>query len=395
MTDDVTERIPMPGGGDVRDPYPHLNASRAQCPVQHVPGMVSTNGQSYLVLDHDLVTGVLRDDTAFSSRLIAEVMGPVMGRTILEMDGSEHMQHRSLVAQAFRPALLQRWADELIRPLADELIDGFASRGSAELISEFAYDYPVRVIARILGLPDEDYHTFHRWAMAIIAFHVDYDRGLAASAELREYLKPLLDDRRDNPTGDLLSELVRAEVDGRELTDEEILPFLLLLMPAGAETTFRATGNMLYALLSHPDQLADVRADRSLVQQAVEESLRWEPPLLIIVRSPEQPSDLAGTTVDVGDTVTLCIGAANRDPAFVDNPDVFDIHRPLKQNHSFGTGPHMCLGMHLARLEMRIALEALLDRFPDLRIDPDGDDVHIHGAVFRSPAALPVVFTPA
>jgi cytochrome P450 len=204
----------------------------------------------------------------------------------------------------------------------------------------------------------------------------------------------VLDDRRRSPRDDLVSELVRAEIDGDVLADEEIYSFLMLLLPAGVETTYRSTGNLLHLLLTHPDQLEAVRADRSLLPQAIEEGLRMEPPLLLTSRLAIRDGELGGVPVKAGAFVTPMLGAANRDPRRYPEPDRFDIFRDPKQHISFGNGPHMCLGMHLARMETRIAIDALLD-LPNLRRDPEAwarDDAHIHGQIFRSPTSLPVLF---
>ena len=192
-----------------------------------------------------------------------------------------------------------------------------------------------------------------------------------------------------------MSQLIEAEVDGHRLSDDEIYPFLLLLLPAGAETTYRSSSNLLFGLLSHPSQLDAVRADRDLVPQAIEEALRWETPALTVARTARQDTELGGVPIPAGGLVAVSLGAANRDPGRYPDPDAFDIFREDKQHLSFGDGAHKCLGMHLARLEMRVLLTAVLDRLPGLRLDPAADDPHIHGLLFRSPPNLPVRFDPA
>jgi len=198
--------------------------------------------------------------------------------------------------------------------------------------------------------------------------------------------------RRRSPRDDLVSDLAHCELDGERLADEEIFSFLRLLLPAGVETTFRASGNLLFALLTHPDQLDAVRRDRSLIHQAIEELLRWDPPLLLVSRVATRDTEIGGVAIPAGASVTPMLGSANRDERRYDNPDRYDVFRDPKQHISFGHGPHMCLGMHLARMEMRVVLDAVLDRLPDVRLDPAGDDPHIRGQVFRSPTSLPVLF---
>jgi cytochrome P450 len=216
--------------------------------------------------------------------------------------------------------------------------------------------------------------------------------------ELRDYLSHIVEQRRVDPRDDLVTDLVTVELDGERLDDEEIYSFLRMLLPAGIETTYRSSGNLLYLLLTHPDQLGAVRADRTLIPQAIEEALRYEPPVLATWRVTTTDTSIAEVDVPAGSVVMSMLGSANRDPDVYDHPEEFDIFRDPKQHVSFGTGPHLCLGMHLARLETAIAVEALLDRLPDVRLDQDEAqrvDAHIHGdLMFRSPNHLPVVWDP-
>jgi len=328
----------------------------------------------------------------FSSAANAMTIGQVMGRTILEMDSPEHQRHRALVAKAFRARVLDRWSDAIIGATVSELIDAFALDGHADLIPQLTFPFPVRVIARILGLPEADWPRFLRLSTQLIAVMRNWEGALAASRELRGYFAEIIADRRRHTRDDLVSQLISAEVDGRRLSDEEIYPFLLLLLPAGAETTYRSSSNLLFGLLSEPDQLAAVRADRGLVPQAIEEALRWETPLLTVARSATEDVELGGVHIPAGSFVAVSLGAANRDPERYPDPDAFNVGREDKQHISFGDGAHKCLGMHLARMEMRVLLNAVLDRLPGLRLDPDADDPHIHGLIFRSPPNLPVRF---
>jgi cytochrome P450 len=166
------------------------------------------------------------------------------------------------------------------------------------------------------------------------------------------------------------------------------------LLPAGVETTYRSLGSLLFGLLSDSAQLDAIRADRSLLPQAIEEGVRWEPPLLTITRVATRDTELGGVQIPAGATVMPMLGSANRQEDRYQNPDKFDIFRTAKGNVGWGYGVHVCLGMHLARLEMRTAINLLLDRLPNLRMDPDGDDPHIRGQVFRLPTSLPVLFDP-
>jgi cytochrome P450 len=391
--------------GDVRDPYPMFAGIRADTPVLHVE--LGGSGSRYrheekapritslfTVTDYELARQVLTDNVRFSSAANAMTIGQVMGRTILEMDPPEHQRHRALVAKAFRARVLDQWT-AIIDATIGELIDAFAADGRADLIPQLTFPFPVRVIARILGLPEADWPRFLRLSTQLIAVMRNWEGAVAASRELRGYFAEIIADRRRHTRDDLVSQLISAEVDGRRLSDDEIFPFLLLLLPAGAETTYRSSSNLLFGLLSEPDQLAAVRGDRGLVPQAIEEALRWESPLLTVARSATEDVELGGVHIPAGAFVAVSLGAANRDPGRYADPDAFDMFRDGTQHMTFGDGAHKCLGMHLARLEMRVLLNAALDRLPGLRLDPDADDPHIHGLIFRSPPNLPVRFDPA
>src|SRR5262245_33975256 len=347
----------------------------------------------FMVYRYDEIAEVLRDHETFSSGIIVDVFGDVFGkRVMLGMDEPEHGRYRSLVSKAFTQRALARRQDELVERVANALIDRFASRGRAELVREFTFPYPTQIIAGLLGLPREDYPQFQRWSISLLSILVNRERGLAASQALRDYFVPILEARRREPREDLISRLAQAEIDGQRLADEEIFSFLRLLLPAGVETTYRSTGNLLFGLLSNPDQLDAIRSDRSLIPQAIEEAIRWDAPLLIITRVATHDTELGGVPIPAGSSVMPMLGSANRQEDRYPDPDRFDIFRAANTHVSWGLGVHVCLGMHLARLEMRVAVNRLLDRLPGLRLDPAGDDPHIRGHVFRSPTSLPVLF---
>jgi len=319
-------------------------------------------------------------------------MGPVMGRTLLQMDGPEHRANRALVSPAFRQKLLARWETELVQVVVDELIDVFAPRGRADLVREFTFAFPVQVIARMLGLPRSDYPRFQRLSIELLNVVYNWDVGMAAAKSLGDYLADILAERRREPADDLISELATVEIEGEQLTDEEIFAFIRLMLPAGVETTYRSSGNLLVALLTEPALLDQVVADRSLLPNAIEEGLRWEPPITSLVRHACCDTTLGGVEIDKGMNVNVSVASANRDPARYDAPDRFVLGRTNINHLTFGYGAHLCLGMHLARMETRVALNALFDRLPNLRLDPDADAPKITGVAFRSPAALQVQF---
>ncbi len=387
------------GAETCRDPYPEFAELRERGGIVEVEGVeipaISGSGGSgklFRAVSHDAVAEVLRDGRVFSSGAYREMMGTVMGPNILVMDEPEHGRYRRLIQSAFGKQALERWERDLVRPVIDRLIDAFATRGRAELVRELTFPFPVQVIAGMLGLPAQDLPRFHAWAVDVISVAIDFPRGIAGSKALGDYLTPIIEARRAAPADDLISVLVTAELDGQRLDNEHVLGFLRLLLPAGAETTYRSSSNLLFGLFTHPDQLEALRRDRSLMPQAIEEGLRWEVPLTGIGRLCVEDTVVDGVEIPAGSSVQVLIGAANRDPARFERPDEFDIHRPPRQHMSFAFGPHRCLGMHLARMETRVVVERLLDRLPDLRLDPEAEDVHITGREFRSPRQLPVLF---
>jgi cytochrome P450 len=400
------------GIGIVEDPYPMFALARQTAPLiqEDVRAMAGLDVEGdpqasltdldmfadipdvYTAFTFDAVQAVLRDGETFSSKGYEDVMGQVMGHTILEMDEPEHHTYRGIVQQAFSRKTMERWEVEAITPIVDEHIDAFADRGHAELVRELTFPFPVRVIARLLGLPNSEMQHFHRLAVELISVGFDMDRGLAASQALGDYFGAILADRRETPADDLMSTLAFAELDGQHLTDDEIFAFLRLLLPAGAETTFRSSGNLLFGLLNDPAQLDAVRNDRSLIPQAIEEGLRWEPPLLTIIRTATRDTQVEGVPIKAGSMIVINMGSANHDEKYWTDPERFDIFRPQRQHLAFAFGPHMCLGMHLARMETRIVLERLMDRLPGLRLDPDAEPPFITGMTFRNPDRLPVVW---
>ena len=406
LTSDAQEYDPFAAFDDVvagttRDPWPELARKRRDEPVSKgltISPDVLPEGYSpepeWIAYRYDDCSRILRDAKTFTSTGYDSTIGTVMGHVILGMDDPEHRTHRNLVAHAFREKALARWEPELIGPIIDEQIDQFVADDEADLVRQLTFEFPVRVIARLLGLPEEDFPQFHRWGIELIGLIADIDRGLAASESLAKYFAGIVAERRAHPADDVISDMVAAEVEGEKLSDEAIYSFLRLLLPAGAETTYRSSGNLLYLLLTHPDQLDAVRDDRTLLPQAIEEGLRCEPPLLTIARTTTCEVDLSGVTIGPGEVITTHNGSANHDETRWEDPEAFDIFRPPLPHIAFAHGPHMCLGMHLARLETRALLQRVLDRLPELALQPDTDP-YIRGDVFRSPTSLPVVFSRA
>ncbi|HEY1739220.1 MAG TPA: cytochrome P450 [Acidimicrobiia bacterium] len=373
-------------------PYAMWADEREKAPVLAM-GMYGDDGGCQII-DWQHAEAVLRDAATFSSSINMQHIGQFMGELIVGLDGEEHRTYRNLVAKAFRQSQLEKWDDTLVRPLIEQLVDEVAPKGRAELVADITAKYPVQVICGIAGVPIADAEQFAQWAVEINTGPLDPPKGFAAKKAMTDYLQPLIDARRANPTGDFLSDLVHAEVDGEQLRDERLWGFLRLLLPAGAETTYRVLGSALYALLSHPDVMTRVQADPSLIPAVVEETLRWETSVTMVSRVATRDTEVGGCPIHKGEPVGVATGAANHDGTRFEHPEKFDIDRPPALHLAFGTGPHQCLGMHLARLELNAALEVILARLPNLRFDPDdgGAAPLVEGLAFRGPNRLPVVF---
>jgi cytochrome P450 len=381
-------------GTDVRDPYPYLAKARHQHSVLKAPTK-SPTGEGVLVLAHHTVQSVLRDATRFSSSVVSEGLGPSTSnsRLLVSLDDPDHRVQRALVAHAFNSSSITALADRVMLPIVDELIDKLEAGGrAAELVAQLCFAFPVQVIAAMLGLPRQDYVRFQQWTTDIVGHLHDPARGVRALAEMQQCVDERIESARVDPGDDVISALVHAEVDGERLSPEDIYTFVRLLLPAGVETTFRSIGNLLFLLLQHRAQLDAVRGDPArLVPRAVEETLRFEVPMLVTNRIAADDCELDGVAISARTGVLAVIGAANRDEQRYDDPDRFDIERDPQPHISFGFGPHLCLGLHLARTEMRVALEQLLTRLPDIRLAGDAD-AHIEGIVFRGPTQLRVVW---
>jgi len=383
---------------DLRDPYPFLARKRREAGVfrgtvmdySKTPESLLPKSE-YSAMSFDAVNTVFRDGQVFSSAPYDKTIGLFMGPTILAMEGKKHRDHRNLVSAAFKSRALARWEPTIVRPVCNALIDDFVDAGEADLVRQFTFEFPTRVIARLLGLPDADLPMFRKRAVQLISYNVNYERAFEASAALKDYFIEQIEQRRSEPTDDIIGDLVSAEIDGEKLSDEAIYSFLRLLLPAGLETTYRSSGNLLYLLLTHPGQFAAVQADLRLIPQAIEEALRFETPLTTVQRFATEDTELAGVEIPARSVVGVCIGSANRDERRWERPDEFDIFRKQVPHISFAAGEHTCMGLHLSRLETRVALECLLNRLTKLNLLTDGDP-HIHGQPFRSPTSLPVTF---
>ena len=380
------------------DDVPDLPALLHEIRSTHPAAWVRCFGERALLFcSHDLVEAAFRDEETFpSAAFYSAVTTEVMGRNIQSMYGTEHRVKRALLSPTFRPRLMPGLVEPLLEPLAHELVDRMVARGGqADLVADFTRIYPFRIILRMLGLPPHAEQEVQRWAIGILDIQQHYEQALQCAEEFTDFVKPILDERRTAPGDDLLSALATAEVEGERLTDEEIMAFLKLLFPAGADTTYLNLGSTLYALLTHRDQLDYVRADPSIrCRLAAEEGLRWYPAVPLLPR--RNPRDVVWKGISIPADTPLVFGVlgANRDPAVFDDPDSFNVERQASNGLTFGQGVHFCLGAHLARAELDAALRIILERLPNLRLVEDSD-VRITGSfvqLLQGPNRLPVRF---
>jgi cytochrome P450 len=382
----------------IRDPYPYFAQKRSGAGVFHgtvvdyskTPESLRPRN-SFAAVSFDAVNKAFRDSQVFSSTHYDNTIGLFIGPSILAMEGKKHREHRNLVSAAFKSKALARWEPAIVRPICDALIDEFIDAGQADLVRDFTFEFPTRVIAKLLGLPADDLPEFRRRAVQLINYTVKYERAFEASAALKNYFLELIEQRRAKPSEDIIGDLVSAEIDGEKLGDEAIYSFLRLLLPAGLETTYRSSGNLLFLLLTHLEQFAAVQTDHDLIQPAIEEGLRFETPLTTVQRFTVEDAELDGVEIPARSAVDLCIGSANRDQNRWERSEEFDIFREQTPHISFAAGEHTCLGLHLARMETRVAIECLLSRVTNVKLVTE-DDPHIYGQPFRSPTALPVTF---
>ena len=390
--------------GTTADPWPIMAKMRAREPIAKGEYRTFFGGGAdpalahmphYTVWTYDLADAVLSDPVLYSSAIAHKInVEPAFGRILVVMDPPEHGRYRRFLQAVFGPRNVKRWIEDVIKPLVHDLIDGFADEGEAELVARFTRRYPFDAVYRLLDLPRDDLALFHKLAVtqtfAITPFAAE---AKEAGENLADYLTGLMEERRRAPGEDLISQLVRTEIDGERLEDEIVVGFLRHILNASADTSYRTTGSLLVALLREPALLAEIAADRALVPLAIEEALRWEGPVLNNFRTATRDHVLGGVEVEAGSVVHVIQGSANRDESRFEHPDRFDIHRSRRTRHlGFGGGPHQCVGMQLARAQIREAVNALLDRLPRLRADPAAEPAAIRGYMFRKPSELMVRF---
>lgn len=389
------------GGTYDANPYPRMRQLREQAPVHAgTPhelcgvtdaffwhGLPEADRPHFTAVSYEACDAAYRNSELFASS--ADAIGadfdaaPDIQNSMLSMGGPRHRRYRQLVQPSFLPAKAEWWMRNWIEETVQALIDHFVAEGKAELNVDFCAAIPVLTITGSFGIPVEQ--------------ALDVRAAMTNPEEVIRIITPIVAARRERPQDDLISILVEAEItdeDGvkHRLSDAEIYSFALLLLAAGSGTTWKQMGIVLTTLLQRPEVLAAVTADRSLLKPAIEETLRWEPTDPMFSRWVTEDTEHFGMHLPKGSVIHLALGAGNHDPSRWDRPDEWDHTRPPKASLAFGGGPHICLGMHVARAEMQVGINAILDRLPNLRIDPDAEAPRIIGFYERGATAIPVLF---
>jgi cytochrome P450 len=390
---------------DIDNPYEIYDRLRANGPVHRGDVLTEELGLPYSMaaagggrevftfLGYDVLQQAYRNPSVFSSTVYQETIGRVQGVNLIQVDPPEHTRLRVLLTEAFNKKQFGRWRDDIVDPIIASLLEGFAERNEADLMRDLALWLPIRVVQELLDFDRDQLGDFFDLAVGLQIIKTRPDLAMASSQILGEIFKEMIDRHRRSPGDSMLDVLIQARVEENvPLSDEEILGFVRVLLPAGAETTTRGLGSLLVGLLNDPEQLALLREDRKLLPAAIDEALRWEAPSQYNYRVTTEDTEVAGVQIPAGSGINLCIGAANRDPARFVDPDHFDIRRKSGVNLAFGFGAHICIGMHLARTEMGQAMEAVLDQLPNLRTTPGAAPLRVQGSTFRWPVSVPVVW---
>ncbi len=367
---------------DYRDPYPLFAAMRRHAPVAP---LTLSGRQMFAVTRQAEVRAALGDHATWVQPSIQRV---IFGQS-RRARAARHADARVIAARLFTPHAVARLRPR-VEAVAHRLLDDLAGRTRADLVAAYLNLLPMIIVAELIGIPPQDHARFLGWSHDIIGIGKDPRRGTASAQALDRYLTPIVRARLAEPRDDLISHLATATLHGRGLSQAEVVGFLRVLIPAAADPPAQMLGSLLVALLGARERFERVGAERALVPWAVAEALRWEAPIVYVVRQATRPTVIADMPVAAGTDLCLVVGSANRDEALHHAPERFDLDRRMEEHLSFGYGRHYCLGSHLALLIGRVGLDALLDRLPRLRLDPDAPPPAVVGFAFRRPQTLAV-----
>ncbi|MFP7225279.1 cytochrome P450, cyclodipeptide synthase-associated [Priestia filamentosa] len=387
------------------DPYKHFAELRDSHPVYYEKEI-----DSYFISRYEDVRYVLQNTDIFTTKSLAKRAEPVMrGPVLAQMHGKEHTAKRKIVVKSFIGDALKRLIP-LIKENAEVLQAPHLSRGKIDLVNDFGKTFAVYVTMDMLGLDKKDHKLIADWHSGVANFITSIQlspeeraHSLHCSEQLANYLYPIIEERRKNPKSDLISILCQSEYEGVEMSDTNILALILNILLAATEPADKTLALLIYYLLNNPLQMKDVMENRSLLKQAIAETLRFKPPVQLIPRQLSQDAIIAGKTLSKGTTVFCMIGAANRDPKAFENPDVFNLHRPdldvktaftgIARHVAFGSGIHNCVGAAFAGTEIEVVANIVLDKLKNMKLE-DGFNYKENGLYTRGPVSLPLTFTP-
>ncbi|HEY0755919.1 MAG TPA: cytochrome P450 [Ktedonobacteraceae bacterium] len=403
----ITAQVDVTNAAFKANPFPFYAQLRAEAPVFSTTIRMPMKRHAWLVTRYDDVLTVLKDarfaknprNAMLPEQLKKQPWVPPMFKPLeqnmLDQDAPDHTRLRALVHKAFTARLIEQMREQ-IQTLSNELLDAAERKGRMDLIADFALPVPLTMIGRILGIPAEDNPKFHYWTRSMLSAgtSMNFLRVIPIIMRFLGYLKKIVRERRAHPKDDLITALVQTREGSDQLSENEILAMILLLLIAGHETTVNLIGSGSLALLEHPDQWQKLRAEPASIKPAIEELLRFVCPLeMATERYTREDVTIAGTTIPRGELVLAVVGSANRDENYFVEPDSLDITRENNRHLAFGQGIHFCLGAPLARLEGQIAINTLVQRMPNLRLSVAPEQIRWRGGfILRGLEALPVSF---
>jgi cytochrome P450 len=343
---------------------------------------------AWVILDYDDVNSAFQDNVNFDITQGHTILSEAtLGHNVQMMSGQEHRQHRGLVNPMFMPRAVRSYVEAAIEPIAHELLDRIEGRSEVDFVACFARLFPFTVITRLLGIPVDDEERMMTCALKIFDFTQDPEGARAARESFDAEMQGLIDARRLEPRDDMITTMLNAEYEGKSLDDSEMATFCRLLFPAGSDTTYKNVGSMFAEVLADERLREAAKRDDAAREAIAAESLRLHPPIALQIRMATGTVVIGDAEIQAGDWCFFAISYANRDPKIFADPDRFDPSRDNRLLITFGRGAHFCLGMHLARRELEVALKAVLERFPDMRLVPD-KTVEIVNSIFRGPKEL-------